>query len=254
MFIVWGTKLVRKKDGFVGHCCAICRTIHLFRVIDLWRVKHLYYLPLGSGEHAATELVCEKCGMMIGLKQFSGGPVPSPDADLIEFASWTSPLGRAGLLARVDLEERARSGNVSQAERQQLLAEPFLALEYFAQVERVRGSDRSSGAVIGLLTIVGAFASAAMWGVGANTFWTIVVTLTSAALLSSLISRLIQGRTRLPKSRKILKQLAEALRPLDPSAAEIEQTLALFRKKQTLLGVGLEAASINSAIKENFAR
>ena len=91
-------------------------------------------------------------------------------------------------------------------------------------------------------------------GIGANTFWTIVVTLTSAALLYSLISRVIKGRKRLPSSRKILKQLAQALRPLDPSEAEIEQTLALFRKKQTLLGVGLKSASINSAIKENFAR
>ena len=199
-----------------------------------------------------TELVCEQCGMVIGLKQFSGEVAPSPDADLTEFAGRTSPLGRAHLLARVALEERAIGGKVSQAERQQLIAEPFLALEYFAQVEQVRGSDRSAGAVIGFLTIVVTLASIIMWGLDANRFWTIVVTLASAALLFSMISRAIRGQGRL-KSRKILKQLANAPRPLNPSAAEVENTLASFRKRQTVLGLGLTATSISSAIKESLA-
>ena len=44
MFIIWGTKIVERKLGYVADFCSICRGARPFTVFKVVQVGHLYYL------------------------------------------------------------------------------------------------------------------------------------------------------------------------------------------------------------------
>lgn len=258
MLIIHGKKIVRKKAGVLGHFCPICRQVCLFKATNLRQVEHLYFIGIGRGQPVATELQCDSCRTLLGLSYGAGAPEPNATGDLVEFAARTGPLGEGGLLARVDLEARAAAKACTRDERLALIAEPFEMLEYLAQVQRIRGQDESIGAVISLLAIASLVASVIMWFMcfdrvppsRAFVAWTIGVTIAAILLTTWAITRAIRTRRRVARSRKVLTPLARALRPLQPTQSELEEVLAGFRRKETLLGMGLDPTTILADINK----
>ena len=259
MFIIWGKKLVRRKGGFVGHFCPICRALSTFRATDIYRVPHVYFIPLGGGDAIVTELGCRGCQCVLGISALSAQPDSIEQPCSAEFAARTSPWGVDRLLARVSLEEQLGNGTLPDEARRGLLAEPFDALEYFARAKATRGSDQSITAVISLFAIIGGIASAFMWFAVFDPvpprppflLWTILVTIVSVAMIAWTLYRAFRGQSRVARSPVVLAPLATALRPLHPTIVEIEQTLATLRAERSMLAIALTPDIIMSEINKH---
>ncbi len=62
MFIVWGTKSRQEDGGVVGDWCEGCRAPNFHKLTHYFKVSHVYYIPLGKGQHVGTTRQCTQCG------------------------------------------------------------------------------------------------------------------------------------------------------------------------------------------------
>jgi hypothetical protein len=243
MLIVWGKKTSRRRSGFIADFCPICRAVARYSVVDVSRVSHIYYIPVGRGEIVVHEITCETCKTPRAFLPRTISPEPATPDDLAEVAARTSPRGLENLLARVEIESRAPR-NLAPDERTALLAEPFDSLHYALEIQRRRGSDQSISAIIAFLAIASGIAAAILLASCFDTrrpsasliAWTIAACIGAVGFIAWAIYRAATDRRRIASSRHILIPLARSLRPLDPTLPELEQTIAAFRQKNSPLG------------------
>lgn len=228
MFVFWGTKVTERRLGRRADYCPLCRAFRPFVVDQVETVGHLYYIPLGRRQVIGHVKRCEACGVDLAAELDEAlGASRERGLELPDLIARTNPQIEKQWADRLALEQRIKARQLTSEERSQLLMEPFVLLN--RGVEARTGEvhlDRWSG--LGCLSIVAMVAlffatepeqvglpwslahRAALWGLG------------GAALLTLLA--MSTGSRRFVR-REILPRLARALRPLDPTRAEIEQTI-----------------------------
>lgn len=253
MLIFWGTKVRRRGKGGASHFCPVCRTVCTFRVVEVMAVSHLYWIPLGRGKRIAEELACGGCGVLLGFEPGSVRQRSAEDESLRDLGP--TPVSLDALAERVELETRAQRGQLTRDERLALLAEPFVALGYMHEVKCSRGLQTSISAVLQLLLVVGIVANLFLWFnySGAHPpsasllAWCIGAATATTLLAAIVIYRGFTDRQRAASSY-VHRFLVASLRPLAPTAGELDAVLAELREHRLELATIVDAGSLAAAI------
>ena len=147
MFIVWGTKVVRKKIGRRAEFCRLCR-----RTSDRsgWWPSRASATSItsrsGVGRRIAIEETCEVCGLTV-QGAFAGYPLVTGDrhADIETLIFDTNPEIRRGLADRLSFEARVRSNQLSPAEREDVLQDSFNVANLMLEGRPSMAFDLASG-------------------------------------------------------------------------------------------------------------
>jgi hypothetical protein len=233
MIIVWGTRIDRRRLGFVADFCAICRDARPFVAVDVRRVSHLYYVPLGSGQPVLCELTCAECGTIRAVNpgrftRFERGPCGSIE----ELTARTRSDADLRLAQRLEIEESVRGGRVDDDMRGELLAEPIATLHYMIESRLSKDTSQSVSAVIQLAMMVALLSTGVALAAGAAWPISAALVLASAALVATVIYRSVTRRASLGR-RLASERVVRSLRPLRPTRAE------LLRVVEDLAQIGL---------------
>lgn len=231
MFIVWGSRIKRRKKGFAVDYCPICRSQQAMRVIQLRRAGHIYWVSLFPGKPFAFEATCSLCSAAFirnlhTYRKF----VMEPDVEQA-FHECTTPGIEVLLEERTAMEERLHSDSASYSERMDLIREVILDLEYMAEQKAKKGKSESITSVIALLFIVACIGSA-LCGSGQITCpfvygWY----LSTVSLFVVLVYRAVVTSKR-ARSLVVMDLLSRGLVPIDPSREELESVLAQARNSK----------------------
>ena len=252
MFIVWGTKVVRRNLGRVAHLCPLCREVRSFRLTSFETVGHLYYIPLGRRTVHGVAKRCETCGVGIEAQE--------EDADSALFVGRhdLDSLIAAAHPQAVDAWARgqavyARIGtkSLSAGERVHLIREPFLLVE--PRLKDRLGAihfDATSGLLLAA-TILIPVALAVAAGNASKTLGEALSMLAIGGgvllLVATIVALVTDGRRYC--RRKILPMLITALRPLDPSREELEQELGVLEGRGHKIGKAIRPRELWEALQ-----
>lgn len=247
MIVIHGTKVQRRLRGQATAFCPICRLPAQLSVSSVCRVSHVYYIPLGRGNHVADEARCQQCGTLFGAAPGAMKENPFPATDVESAMQMLPPEAVDGLMGRMEVEERLADGTLSPEERLQLIAEPFLVLEYQFQIGVKGGSRESLIAVAVVLWLAATAAAIILWSDvksmgrrphGSMTQWAIACTALAAGLLALTIY-LIVTQKRHVASGAMLDRLTSALLPLQPTEVELETVRQLLRTSKSAFAASL---------------
>ncbi len=250
MVIIWGKKVSRAKQGVIGRFCPICRAVTVHEVTAIWLVPHLYYVPVGSGEVQTIECACRGCKMMFFDPEAQSwmpmrpqdSPAVAPEATeetVCDLAIATRAEDPEELLARLELEDRQRTGQVTEDERRRLVIEPMAAAAYMAFAKPERSGQQSVTAVLQLLLIIGLVATAILWGTlyqqrtprtQADYGWCIMVSVVTCVLGFIVVKRMLRA-TAMGVRAYVLGPVCRSLATLNPPPGieELEAALAFLR-------------------------
>lgn len=132
MFIVWGTKPVRRKKGYVADFCPICRSIKTFKVIRVGMAGHVYYITLTSGKLAGYELICQCCKATVAYEALPQRNFGKRGVELEELISYTYPNIREVYSDRILFEKQllVSPEKISKHDRDFLIGEVLNTLSY----------------------------------------------------------------------------------------------------------------------------
>jgi hypothetical protein len=252
--VVMGTVIRRRSLGYGLHFCPICRELRQCGVKAVMKVTHIYFLPIGSGEHVVNELTCPDCGSTYGQAP-NRTLTTQKERALDEVTMLGSLLSdeSSPLLARLELEERLHK--LSTAERRTLLAEPFLALSYEYSGAGKKGWRQSVMALGQLILISSLFASPILWF-----FWredrnnipllisALGVSLFTAAFAALMLWIQFSSPRRIT-SRLFMARLARSLRPLSPTQQDIEGILKALRARGVEVADSVEMAALMAGLE-----
>lgn len=231
--IVWGTKVNRKKLGWVADFCPFCRDIRAFRLIRIGQAGHIYFISFGSGTLVGHRMTCGDCGNVVPTDATQYSSVSEASlGDTQALAQATHPDVYDKYEARLNAEEQLQSGTLSNKDRLELLREPFLQVNDHIEARAAAAHfDIISGLIplitIALIVVIGALCRSLpaleqrdlglkiMLAVAAFGF-----TLTILALATD-VGRFVR--------RKIHPSLLMALQPLNPTQEELSAVLASMR-------------------------
>jgi hypothetical protein len=250
MLIVFGTKVRYRRMGYRADFCQICREARPFKIQQIESIGHLYYIPLGAGTVHAHLKTCQGCGMLYEATPDDAMTCSKTRGDPDELIARGRPQIEHDWSDRLDLESRVKSGKLTASERESLILEPFLLLNPTVQHHTAQISfDWASG--LGLLAAI-AVPLAMLW-VGPGLLHRSQDTSNQvAAILAGILVLFTIGafatyRRRYIR-RAILPKLASALAPLDPTAGEIDQTLARLKEMKWAIGRRIKADDVMSAV------
>jgi hypothetical protein len=253
MFIVWGTKIVRKKVGRLADFCRLCRDFQPARVTEVQSVGHIYYLPIGSRKFLGSEIACEGCGLTHVVDDpYADIPVwDDRHADVDVLLAETNPAAEKNWADRLAFEARMRSGGLTPEERQAAVLESFMLVEALA-------ARRAQEQSIDPLSVLGILASLFIilpLLIGATVSMRLGPETEPAAIIGGIVVVgaanivVFAGAGRRYARKKLLPILTRALRPLKPSGEEIETALETLRRGKGLLPKRLKAAEIEAALE-----
>ena len=252
MFIYcwWGTNIVRKRVGRVADFCFVCRDFRPFRGAKIESVGHFCSIPLGSRTTLGYLRTCESCGCTFPMHpqvyaSLSGDRRAGLDALIVE----TQPRIWENWYDRLQLERRAREGHLTADERREFLLEPFLLLNH-----RVEGRASSSRwdpkVMLGLLATAASLVYAMSFlerhpPTSGDVPKEVAFGLFVACLLYYL--RAVATGSRRFTRRHILPIIVESLRPLSPTAEELEAAVRHLRRMKSPIGKALRVEDVRKA-------
>lgn len=239
MFIVWGTKRVNTKIGYVADFCYLCRDIRPFNLFRVGMARHVYYISAGQGELAGHYRECKHCHCQIDASTVNYAEVlTNPKGENMEtLTAKTFPNIRTHYAKRLELESALKKdpSSIDPQTRTQLLAEPF----YFMAplVEARFGQTRLDWTMAGI--IAAAFAIAVVIANVIRMFFPsaidMIPMLTMPILGAGVLGMIIQHYRagRMYMSKTIYPVMSLALRPLRPQEAELKAIAGNVLKKNT---------------------
>lgn len=242
MIFIWGTKAVAETLGCAADVCPVCRTVRAMDVRRTGTVGHVFFFPLGTPNLTATVAECTWCEGRFNVDPTRYSSIEKKsDWDLRLLIGKTNP-SLADLAGRTFADEAKPRAEAIRA----ALLRTNSALE-----SRAGRQDRAT--LIGLVSIL---AAPILWGILASALPVEETTRKSLVGLSVLIfiAALIVARVvarREPNrffKRRLLPLLIDELTPLQPTLAELTDSLAQLRKSQLLSGAVLNARSISRAL------
>jgi len=138
--IIWGTKRVEKRLGYVAEQCPQCKSLRCFKVTRLGMASHVYFISLNSGRLLAHLGTCELCAGQVTLE-----PADYPAMEknrktpLSEMAARTNPL-LAPTPEVLKREERLRA-----------VRDPFLRFNQSLEDRAGKGTHLDWPAVVAIL-------------------------------------------------------------------------------------------------------
>lgn len=275
MFIVSGKKKTRKPLGYVADFCPVCRDVQSFHMFRVGKTAHVYFIPLGRGELIRFEGECQQCGTSIEKDPDSyRDMVPRLPLDLEDLVEDTFPDLTEVHAARFEAEIRLANGEPLDAVwRQRLIRESLEVFSARAE-ERLQGDSHIDRAALlcMLLTVALpaafmflAFSShpflrpfaALLWGMAGIVFPVGIVL--SLVLIFTSASRWLRNR--------LLRQMAENLQLLNPTAEELQTELDRLKERglkfarkvtvshiqRALHGIGASTHSSEAAARDTVA-
>jgi len=215
--------------------------------------SHIYYISFGEGSLAGHVRTCVSCDVDLEAKPEHYLAIHPHKLEPQELAELTNPNWRQVHAERLALAERlaAGAGGLSAQDRTALLWEPFHLLTPKCE-ERFRSShfDLSTlGAIIALFAL--------LWLAGwvGKQIPSVAGALTLAAFAAGIA--LVVWRVTQIKHRwfreKIFPTLVPALRPLAPSAQEIQGIVRELRRRGAQIGKKLDPARLVAALADDRA-
>jgi hypothetical protein len=247
MFIVWGRKARREKMGYVADLCPACSEPRAFLLQRVSMVSHVYYIPLGSGPTVGFERVCLHCKSRYRADPQLYAAIRPSNFAFDELREYTFPNLDAYYAGHLRLQQKLRETPelLSADERTVLITQRIGGMA--ASVEQRFARTHVDGWVgLALLATI-----AAMIGAGylAGMFPDYGSTILGCTLCVGLAGVIVLGATsgRRYIKRKIVPRLVESLRPLQPSAAEIADVLAGFKRRGMKIGRKLKSSDLAGA-------
>lgn len=252
MFIVWGTKVVRKGRGRRADFCTLCRDFRPFRVVEVRSVGHVYYIPIGRGTTHGFEETCEGCSLSRATDLSGGHPTTSGDrhADIDALLADTNPDARREWAGRLALEGRIRANTLTPEERPAAILEPFLLAEGLL-IGRTSATRFDAASGLGCLGTIVAFFLVMSVGrslFGGNADQAIGAALAVSGVLGVATLVLLATDGRRFARRKVLPVLVRALRPLRPTPEEIDAAREGLKARGGKLGKILKTGEIIDAL------
>lgn len=140
MFIIWGTKQTDRKLGRVADYCPICDEARACHLIEMYKVPHLYYIPLGRGKTVGHLAQCEHCRDRFGTDLDRYLSISKNRRMTVEkLTDTTHPLLIERIAEWLDFRDRAEHGEVDEDERIGLIEHPFKKIAH--AVGRQRASE-----------------------------------------------------------------------------------------------------------------
>lgn len=248
MMIVAGHKTSRKAMGLAADFCPICRDFRAFHVTEIRKVAHLYWVPVGRGTTQVREIQCRSCASVMATTD-RGYPAYARRlvADVVELARETNPDIMSLNRPRLELEDRLAEGKLARADREVLIAEPFLVLNYM--VHKKWGSRGSMPAMAAIAVVAALFlipAAIVAWvsNHGRTDAAAILSVLAGLAVLTAVVS-FIKGPGKWIR-RHIHPRLIAALLPLDPTPEEIARILEETRRGKYTIGRRVRPAELSA--------
>jgi hypothetical protein len=240
MIFIWGTKSSFPMKGYAASFCPFCRDLRQFKVKEIRRVSHVYYIPLGRGKLVGYRFECLECGVPLTMDEApieSVAPTPSTtvDASIAE----TNPGLPSAYEKRLALEREIRSGSppTDPEIRRGLLFEPFEALS--PEMERgctetridwpgALGCFGTIGAIV-VSIFAASFLAEVIWGEQASPEMIIFVMIGVGlvGLVYTMWQLHLSARRWL--ERRHVPHLKLALAPLRPTDEEIDEIIDAYR-------------------------
>ena len=239
MFIIWGTKVLNKRLGRVADFCPICRGFQPFMVSKVETVGHLYYIPLGRRKTVGMVEGCENCSLLLQTDASEHeGYSSDRTADVTALIATTNPRIMEKKKGRIDLEKRARDRQLTTEERSALMIEPFLLLNSWTE-DRGKAIEKDGASVIAGLCMfalpIGILVLAASTGVvSSEVAKTAAISVGGVLLVLTIYLTSTIGR-RFAR-RVLVPQLAQTVRPLNPSREELEDIIHRLKQKKLRIG------------------
>lgn len=249
MFIVWGTKIKRRRLGSVAECCPVCNEIRRCELFRLGAASHVYYISFGQGHLVGHELECAGCKTRLPTNVNCFKSVEDErDVSLEHLIAATHPEVVDFLGERREAFELARSRQDAE-QRDVFLREPFLLLDTLIErqlSERKLGNAGrwtawSTVALLMALVMVGVNGGPAWLGVGVASLFGLAFFATLCFMATHLGSFV---------RREIYPRLALSLAPLEPDVAELDRLLQQLKGLGLRIGKKVKSERLYGAIAE----
>ncbi len=255
MYIPFGRTISHRTLGRAADFCPFCRGFRPFRVLQVDSIRFVYLIPLGGRVDVGRSRVCESCGLLSPAppEGYRGLSV-DPDADLETLIAETNPDIRRKWASRLLLEERIAARKLTPGERAGLLREPFeMAAEVLARRNLEGKLDLPSGlGCLGslLLPVACMTILPLAWKASGDSIELVAVVAGGCCVAFTVLALLTDARRHARKA--ILPRLIGSLRPLDPSAEEIEMILESFRGERSPLAEVVYARDLVNGLLERW--
>lgn len=251
MIFIWGKKIVRRKVGFVADFCPMCRDPRTFRLDEVRRVSHFYYISLGGGDLLGYERICAGCTIALQGEPGHYASTSKKAAGVDVLMQSTYPNLRDVYAERLRIEETVRysPGELPMDVREALIRQPFVLLSSVVEAKlRQTSFDVVSGSVVvgSLAAFFGALAVAPSI---APDYVPQVIMAVGLAGVAAIIWAFATGGKRYVR-RAILPRVAKTLRPLKPSDVEISAVLSDMRRARRKLALKLQSKDVLQALRE----
>lgn len=252
MFLIWGTKTVYRKLGYVADFCRICRTQQTFLLRRVGSAGHVYYLSLGQGKLLGHDITCQNCHTVYEVNPARYRDVAdSRPVSSAQLARQTFPDYEQVYADRLEQEQRIRFNpfSLSEQERHRLLCEPFWLLSpRLEQRSDIFRLDWKTVLALLALILVCAFVFplAEKLRLPENS----VIFLLMGSIAAILITWYHFTNTYRFVQRHLLPQLATTLLPLRPTEEEIRHVLHDLKKRGMRIGKTLKPTDVMRALNE----
>ncbi len=247
-FIVWGTKQVKRRLGYVADFCPICRSIQAHQVDRLGMAGHIYYIPFGEGKLVGYHGTCCTCSLLTNADPNLHSKVSKTlMPNLQDLIQESFPNIETHYAQRLDIEQNLKQlpRSLPDELRQALLEEPFRLIAPMLDIgDGMYYFDRNSliGAVMTMVTLM--FVSV----LGAAGLFIFL-----GSLCYTCFELFFQRRRKYLK-RTLIPMLAQTLRPLNPTLDELRSCLNQLAIARKRLGLKLKPEVLHMAILQAESR
>lgn len=250
MLIVWGKKYVYRHLGWVADYCGVCRLPRVFKVQRVGLAGHVYYLSLGQGELVEHERVCTHCGAILHAELADYAKVLNAKPKLEHAIKTTFPTFYEASAEALDhAQQISHSAQfLSEDARAQALANPFVYLspKVTRRFEKALFSPVLILIMVAvILAITFAVIAVAPWMAGHEDILVAAVILLMGAALGYAYWWI--GKSYMEKH--VLPYLAESLRPLQPTAEELQALLVALKQAKHTIGSKVKLPALLLAIQ-----
>ncbi|PWF42430.1 hypothetical protein [Massilia glaciei] len=239
--LIWGQRKVYRKKGYVADFCLNCRGIDAHKIDRVGLAFHLYYFTFTEGALRYHRRTCATCKTVseTDVDVYSGfHPTPAPLDVLLEN---TYPDLNEVVATRLSLELKVlhTPGQLTAQERQAVLFDAFLALS--PKVERHYESIRFD-----LVTILSIVSSIVLLMFVPDTARLIApdyegeIMIGAIAVVALFICFQLYRSGGRFMQKKIIPQVADAIRPLRPGDDELRFILETLKQHKHKMGSKLK--------------
>lgn len=249
MFIFWGKKVVFRKLGYVADFCPMCRVARAFVVRRVGVVGHVYYISFGEGALAGYQKECLECDTALDAKPTAYAAISDELGSVAALTAKTFPTLSQTCQAVMALAERARTApaTLSAEERHTLIRTPMLLLS--AKVEKHYAATHLDWEVgYAVLAWIGVLLAAPPLyrffsgdALELGEVWILGIGLVGV------VWQIAAERGRFMR-RKIVPALAQSLKPLAPTEAEVRTVLTELGRLRHKIGTKLKAETLMAAL------